>query len=273
MSENIVDIRTVKTNVVKSIFEGLKNVVGQGNLFVNEEGIKFCQFNQKKRQIVYLYLSADKFEHYDVKSSVVLGVNVLSLYKILKLVGTNDIISLQYSETNSEKLVVRFDDEKQGLTKRFQLDLLTLEKIMMKPKSIQYDVVFTISSGALQKIAKDFHSLECKVIRITSIDDQVILSTHDSKTKAEVVIVAAEAFITNKDSHSLAFNKSNTLPIVGLYPLDAISFATKTININNTVTVYLSNESPLMISYQTALGDLRFIISCDSSKTNDAIID
>ncbi len=270
---NLIDIRTVKTGVLKSIFEGLKNVVGEGNLFFTPEGIKFCQFNEKTRQIVYLFLDADKFEHYIVSAPIALGINVLAFYRILKLVGSGDVISLVYDDEQPSKLMIRFDDEKQGLARNFYFELLTLEKIMLKPNPITYDVVFTISSAALQKVSKDFHSLDSKIIRFTSIDDQIILSTHDSKTKAEVVIKAVEANTSPEKNakppsvcNNLTFDKTNSIPIVGFYPLDAIAFATKTTNINNTVTVYLSNDMPLMISYQTALGDLRFIIRCWESK-------
>lgn len=253
----VFEIKTVKSGIFKTLVEGLKNVLNEANLIVNAEGLKICQYNSKRTEIVYLFLDASQFEYYRLEKPAVIGLDLLKLHKILKNAQPDDTVSLMYNDATDDEMVIKLENSFKHLVKRSTLKLLCLEKIGYKIPTIHYDHEITIGSLDLQRMCKEFHVLGCKKVSLTSIDNQLTFSSDDGTLSNFEYVWQQEE---GTQQQTISFQKTSNLPSQGTFALDALQFSTKTTNINQFAKLYLKNDNPLTVEYQTALGSLRFLI-------------
>ena len=76
--------KTVQTNAIRILFESLKNILSDVNFKADSTGLKLTTIDGTKTAIVNLFLVNHKFEEYICKKSINIGINLLSVFKILK---------------------------------------------------------------------------------------------------------------------------------------------------------------------------------------------
>ena len=94
----IVEIKTVQSNAIRILFEALKDILTDVNLQFSDEGIKIISMDGSKQAVINLKLDASKFEKFYCKSPMRAGLNMTSLYKIIKSVKNSDIITMYITE-------------------------------------------------------------------------------------------------------------------------------------------------------------------------------
>ena len=103
---NRLEITTVQSSAIRILFESLKDVLTDVNIHANSQGIKIMSMDGSKSAIVHVKLLASQFEKFECSNPVVMGVNMLSLFKILKSIKNNDVISFLVTE-DTTKLIIK----------------------------------------------------------------------------------------------------------------------------------------------------------------------
>ena len=86
--------KTVQTNAIRILFESLKNILSDVNFKADSSGLKLTTIDGTQTAIVNLFLLQDKFEEYICnRKSINIGINLLSVFKILKGIKHMDTIS------------------------------------------------------------------------------------------------------------------------------------------------------------------------------------
>ena len=85
---NRLEITTVQSSAIRILFESLKDVLTDVNIHANSQGIKIMSMDGSKSAIVHVKLLASQFEKFECSTPFVMGVNMLSLFKILKSIKT-----------------------------------------------------------------------------------------------------------------------------------------------------------------------------------------
>ena len=65
----------------------------------DETGMKIISMDNSLVVLVHLKLDACKFEHYHCENKIIIGVNMLNLYKLIRTINSNDILTL-FIESN-----------------------------------------------------------------------------------------------------------------------------------------------------------------------------
>ena len=121
--------------------------------------------------LVSLSLSAEGFEHYRADTSMVLGVNVNLLAKVMKLADPSDSITLS-AEDSPTHLKLIFENAKTERTTEFTMNLISLDAEHLAIPETEYSSVVSNNAGEFNKICKELYSLN-ETLTITTAPESV----------------------------------------------------------------------------------------------------
>lgn len=105
------EARLVEGKIFKQIVESVKDLVTDANLFCTAEGISYQSMDAAHVALVAFELNANGFDHYRCDKGVTLGFNSANMSKILKMMGSDDIIYMK-AEDEPNKLTMVFESPK-----------------------------------------------------------------------------------------------------------------------------------------------------------------
>jgi proliferating cell nuclear antigen len=255
MVEYVLELQTVQASAFRILVEALKEILTDANFEFDESGMKIVAMDSSHTVLVHLRLNANNFENYSCnRTKLILGINLINLYKLMKIMGNNDTLSLKVEEDDLSSLHIFIENSEKNSITKFKLNLMDLheENIEIPPPS--FDSVITMPSLDFQKICRDMHNL-AEEIEIKSIGHQLIFSCKGQFAEQETSI--------GSSSNGLAFIQNEADKIVqGIYALKHLVLFSKCTNLCNSVELYLRNDFPLIIKYAVAsLGEIKLCLA------------
>ena len=255
MVEYVLELQTVQASAFRILVEALKEILTDANFEFDESGMKIVAMDSSHTVLVHLRLNANNFENYACnRTKLILGINLINLYKLMKIMGNNDTLSLKVEEDDLSSLHIFIENSEKNSITKFKLNLMDLheENIEIPPPS--FDSVITMPSLDFQKICRDMHNL-AEEIEIKSIGNQLIFSCKGQFAEQETSI--------GSSSNGLAFIQNEADKIVqGIYALKHLVLFSKCTNLCNSVELYLRNDFPLIIKYAVAsLGEIKLCLA------------
>jgi proliferating cell nuclear antigen PCNA len=138
-------LRTIQAGAIRTLSEALKEVLVDVNIHFDESGFRIMSMDESKVAFVYLKLEAERFENYHCPNPITIGVNMLSLHKLLKTIGNTDIITLYIEKENTHKLGIKIENQK--TVSNSKLKLLDLDEEGLAIPDIRFDSVFNMPSA------------------------------------------------------------------------------------------------------------------------------
>jgi len=86
---------------LKKLIEAIKDLVTDINFDVTDAGISLQAMDSSHVALVTLHLSSEGFEEYRCDKQMTLGVNISSLWKIMKCGGNDDSLIIKAEEEPS----------------------------------------------------------------------------------------------------------------------------------------------------------------------------
>ena len=68
-------------------------------MFFDEDGMKIVALDNAKVALINMKLCGDQFEEYSCPEPIKAGVNVSNLFKLLKFITSNDILTIEINNT------------------------------------------------------------------------------------------------------------------------------------------------------------------------------
>jgi len=281
MSNNdvILEVTTVQTGPFKILVDALKDFlidcniecipVETDNISTDENaGLKILALNSKEGMLVHLKLHAYNFDKYICYQKQYLGINMQSLYKILKSMTNSDILTIKRGNTNKDRNRLCFEIKNTDREQKFEwnLQLLDIDSDILDISSASFQAVVIMTSADFQKVCRDMNGVEAKYVDITLCEDTLIF-----ECKGEFADGRAEyKDINTKKLDSKGYYPTITIKrgesfekgaiITGKYELKNLLLFTKCTSLCNHIEIYLQNEFPLLIKYTVA--SLGFIHLC-----------
>ena len=122
--------------------------------------------------LVSLDLAADGFDEFRSDKSMVLGVDVDNLAKIMRLANPTDTITLSASGPHPTSLNLLFEGKENNCTTEFSMKLLSLDDEGLELPESEYSSVVSIHSAEFQKTCRELAALDSSVT-ISSQQEQV----------------------------------------------------------------------------------------------------
>ena len=119
-------LKTIKSSAIRILFESLKEILTDVNIVFSKDHVKIIETdgtdpNGFVNVAVHLKLETDKFEHYYCSKDLVVGVNMNSLFKLIKTVNNSDTISFFIQKDTPDKLNIMIENEEKRVTYKYSL--------------------------------------------------------------------------------------------------------------------------------------------------------
>ena len=249
-------LRTVQSSAFRVLIEALKEILTDTNLEFDTENIKVIAMDPSHTVLVHLKLDSDKFEKYHCPNKLLLGINTINLFKLIKALQNNDILTLFVEKNNTNQLGIRMENGEANQITQYKMNLMDLNQEDINIPPIQFDSVITLPSSNFQKICRDMFNLSDN-IEITTYGQQITF-----KCKGD--IADQETTIGKSNTSGLDFetNNNNNEIIQGIFSLKYLVLFTKCTNLSGAIELYLKNDYPLIIRYQVAnLGEVKLCLA------------
>ena len=252
MDEYNLYIKTVQSQSIKILVESLKEVLTDINLYFDNNGLKIMTMDNARVALVYVRLLKDNFEEYRCNSKIMCGINMIYLFKLLKTVSNNDVLTLFIRNSNINELGIRIENKEKNTITESYLKMLDISEEKLDIPDIIYDSVISMPSIDLQKYCRD----------LSVVSNQVNISSNSSKFILESVgDFATQKIIIGEAQNGLIFSKKNQ-NVSETFDLKYLNSFTKSTNLCSTVEIFLKKEYPLVIEYNVAnLGKLQFCLA------------
>ena len=186
---NILEFHTVQASAFRILIEALKEILTDANFEFDEYGLKIVAMDSTHTVLVHLRLNSDNLEKYYCKNKLLLGINLLNFYKLMKIMGNNDILKLYVTEDNTCVLNIEIENiEKNSITK-FKLNLMDLNNKEIEVPSPEFESVITMPSIDFQKICRDMSNISEEME--IKVGNQLIFSCKGQFAEQETSIGAS----------------------------------------------------------------------------------
>jgi proliferating cell nuclear antigen len=271
MSNRIFEIKTLKSVIIKNVFEVIKPYIKETNILINSEGMKISTLDNSKVSLTYIKLNSDKFESYICNKPVILGIDTSTFFKTIKSTNRRETITFYMDENDEDKLGVELCDPFMGKIKDYKIPLLVLENKVINIQEMSFDYVINVPSEQFQQIIKDIQLLEGKVVEIKSINKQLVFSCSDGLAEFKTAISEIDESVNRdqkallqqngEDVKSIKFHKSNDIIVQGKFKLSHLMNFIKASHLCDNMNILLTNDKPLVLEYYVAdLGIMRFLL-------------
>ena len=150
-------LRTIQANAIKGIFEVLKDIINDVNVYFGPEGVKILTLDTARVTLVHMNLAAENFEEYSCPTEFTAGLNMANTFKLLKSVGPADTLTMNIDGTEILECIIENTAKKSRTT--FSLKLLDINEDILDVPDISMDVITTMPSIDFQRIARDMGNL------------------------------------------------------------------------------------------------------------------
>ena len=255
MSDKIMELKTVQTGAFKTLIEAMKEILTDANIEFTDSAVKIITMDPTQTILVHLKLEKDSFEYYHCKHKIVIGVNMLNFFKLIRTLTNNDALTLYVENGNTNILGIRIENgEKNSLT-NYYLNLIEVDETIYQIPPAQFESIITMPSGEFNKICRDMINLS-EIIEIKSVGSQLIFSCKGEFASQETII--------GETSNGLTFVKSGSEDniIQGYYNLKHLVLFAKCTNLCNSIEMYMKNNFPIVIKFTVgSLGSLKLALA------------
>ena len=113
--------RTIQASAVKSVFEVLKDIINDVNVYFTEKGIHILTLDTARVTLVHMDLGAENFEEYECSKEIVAGLNMANVYKLLKSVSGQDTLFVRIEGRDYMEIFIENPDKKSSTNFRLKL--------------------------------------------------------------------------------------------------------------------------------------------------------
>jgi proliferating cell nuclear antigen len=255
LSRYLVNVKTVQSGAIRILVESLKEILGDTNLIFDGTGLKLIATDNSESVLIHLKLQADKFEEFYCPQKVVIGVNMNNMFKLLKTMMNNDVLTIFIEKDNPNRIGFKINNSDKNSQTVFHMNLLDISDNEIKLPPVTFETELSFPSTDFQKLIRDMTNIGDK-IDIKSVGNTLLLSCQGDFAQQETCLSETQDGL----QFSLTSNPEN--PIQGVFPLKYLLLFTKCTNLCNQIHMYIRNDYPLIIRYDVAnLGDIKMCLS------------
>ena len=241
----IFNIKTVQSGIVRILIEALKEILTDGNITIDQNGIKLIAMDSTHSVLIHLKLEAQNFEFFNCNKPITIGLNMLNLFKLIKTMTNSETLTLFIEKNNENQLGIIIHNSEKNSQTTYKLNLLDIQEDEINIPPAEFETELTLPSCDFQKIIRDMINIG-EDIEITSIGNQLKLVCNGEFAHQETIL--------GETNNGLKFSttQSPELPIQGVFSLKYLLLFTKCTNLCNQIQFYIKNDYPLVIKYAVA---------------------
>jgi len=241
-------VKTIQASSIKSVFEVLKDIINDVNVYFTAEGIKILTLDTARVTLVQMNLLAENFEEYDCPEEIIAGLNMANVHKLLKSVTSSDTLTISAEGRDIMEFTIENQD-KNSIT-HFKLKLLDINEDMIEFPDIEMNVITTMQSIDFQRFVRDMSNLGNEMM-IWREGTELELSCSGDFAEQKTIIRYPDVPPCDRTG--------------GAFSLKYISLYTKATNMCSSIQFMQNSKNvdmPIIFRYTIAnLGDLKFFLA------------
>lgn len=237
------EIQTVQTQIIKSLFETLKEIYIDMNFTINGNGIHANIQDNTGSIRSHLFLENLKFEKFICEHGEhVIGLDLNQTYKILKNIPNSAIITLFMTETEPEILKILVENPNDNITITYKIKLMNIAHTYVNIPKVDFDLSIVLPVTRFSKILKNLSIIDNN-IEIRSLGNDVTFISNGLLTSAEVSLV-------NDENVTITRNCDPKQIIHSVYDLKQIMSCVRSSNLSQSIEINIKPDYMFLIRYE-----------------------
>jgi len=262
----ILEVKTVQSAAFRILVEALKEILTDVNIEFTKStdtssgGIRIMAMNSANSVLIHLKLDSHNFDKYEIsRKKITIGVNMLSLFKLIKTMSNFDTLTLYIDSDNINKLGIRIENGEKNSVSNFKLNLLDLDDDDIEVPPTEFQSVITMPSSDFHKICRDMYNI-AEFIEIKSVHKKLMFSCKGEFASQETILGETEEGMCVDKTQDGEGDKGYI--VQGVYELKNLVLFTKCTNLCNNIEIFMKNDYPLVIKYTVAsLGHIHLCLT------------
>lgn len=275
---------TNEIQLFKNLIDSLKEIMIETNMEFSNKFIKMRKMNSMNSIYCQVCLNSDKLNEdgnyyeceYPIEKPLIVGINLLHLSKILRTVGSDNILQLTVDEQNKNTLKIRVQNTSRLALSDYTLNFVEVNEEKISVPSVEFDRIIEIDSKYFQKQIKDLINLDSIFVDITSCGEQMKIKGSGGYITRETTIGAdddsndnVDDKTRNKIQHTIKFLKKTEKICQGTYNTkDLLICTSKFTYLSPKFTLNLKNDIPLVINIDVkTFGKITLVINLQAQNS------
>ena len=119
-------IKTEQAGAFRILIEALKEILTEANFVFDDSGIKLMAMDSTHTILIHMKLDGNNFEYFHCPKKVVIGVNMLNFFKLIKTMGNSETLTLFIDDENENKLGILINNSEKNSQTIYKLNLLDI---------------------------------------------------------------------------------------------------------------------------------------------------
>lgn len=256
------------------------------NFDCNDSGIALQAMDNSHVALVSMMLKAEGFSPYRCDRNIALGINLVSLTKVLRAAQNEDILTLK-AEDSPDVVELTFESAETDRISEYDIKLMDIDQEHLAIPDTEYSATIEMPSVEFQRICRDLNALSesgmcsspvrraqarilafsCMTMsnKLTNGNTVVIEATKEGvKFSCQGDIGNGSVTVrqhTNVEKPEQNVTIDLTEPVALTFSLKYLVNFTKATNLSSKVKLYMSQEVPLLVEYGLGSGHLRFYLA------------
>lgn len=263
MEDYVLYMKSVQGSAIRTLFEVLKEILHDTNVVFDASGVKLMTMDGSHVSLVHMKLDAEHFEKYHCTAKRIVGLNMLSIFKLIKCVGSHDTIVFYIKAKVPHELGIVIENSDKNAVTEYQYKLLDIDAHEITMPDQTFSSVITMPSQYFQRLCRDMANIGDTVFIKSYLDTFVL--------RCEGDFARQETTITKKTDGSVVTMVTESEAVIEeKFSLKYLNLFTKATNLCNTVEIFMKQTFPIILQYNVAsLGFIRF---CLAPKQDDSDI-
>ncbi|XP_070621973.1 proliferating cell nuclear antigen [Erythrolamprus reginae] len=250
------EARLIQGSLLKKVLEALKDLITEACWDLGSGGISLQSMDSSHVSLVQLTMRSEGFDTYRCDRNIAMGVNLVSMSKVLKCAGNDDIITLR-AEDNADTLVLVFETPNQEKVSDYEMKLMDLDVEQLGIPEQEYSCVVKMPSAEFARICRDLSHIGDAVV-ICCTKDGVKFSATGELGSGNVKLSQTSDVDKEDEAVSIEMNE----PVQLTFALRYLNFFTKATPLSPTVILSMSADVPLVVEYKIAdMGHLKYYLA------------
>ncbi|KAI1828586.1 proliferating cell nuclear antigen [Xylaria intraflava] len=252
----MLEARLSQSMVLKKVVDAIKDLVQDCNFDCNDSGIALQAMDNSHVALVSMLLKAESFEPYRCDRNIALGVNLVSLTKVLRALQNDDLVTLK-AEDAPDSLNITFESSTADRISEYDLKLMDIDQEHLGIPDTEYAATVTMPSTEFKRICQDLQAMS-ESVKIEATKDGIKFSCNGDIGNGAVTLRNYQ----NVDKEHLNVDIELTEPVSLTFSLKYLVNFCKAQPLSDRVKICLSNEVPLLVEYLvTGTSYLRFYLA------------
>jgi len=250
------EARLVQGSLLKKVLDAIKDLLNEACFDCAQSGMLLQAMDNSHVSLVSLNLRKEGFDKYRCDRSLVMGMNLASMTKILRCASNDDIITMKAQDT-ADTVSFVFESPNQEKVSDYEMKLMNLDQDHLGIPETEYSCIIKLPSGEFARICKDLSQFGESIV-IACTKEGVKFSAAGDIGTANIKLAQTSSVDKEEEAVSVDMQEPVTLTFACKY----LNMFTKATPLSPQVSLSMSPDVPLVVEYKIGeIGHIRYYLA------------